>query len=101
MARPRTGPRAKPRASTPPTELPRTRIRATPRKKQSRPTVSFRTERVVLERLDYLAKRFDVTRNTVMEVVLKTYLVERGDTVEAMLAQIEADDGQSVLDIFA
>lgn len=100
MARPRKGPRARPRLKPAP-EMPRTRIRAKPRRKQARPTVSFRTERVVLERLDYLAKRFDVPRNTVMEMVLKTYLTERGDTIEAMLAQMDEDDGQTELDIFA
>ena len=77
---------------------PRKRI-APPRARQKRPTISFRTDRPVLERLDYLAQRFDITRNEVMQRVLKAYLIERGDDLEELMSRMEADRDQ--LNIFA
>lgn len=73
--------------------------RTQPRARQARPTISFRTDRTVLSRLDYLADRFGVTRNEVMERVFRLYLTERGDDVEAMLATAGATD-ERPLDIF-
>jgi len=77
-------------------------IVAQPRALQARPTVSFRTERAVLTRLDELAEGYAITRNLLMEKVLKHYLVERGEDLTAMLAADTGgtDDRQTTLDIF-
>ena len=72
---------------------------AQPRAIQARPTISFRTDRAILVRLDELADGFGVTRNEVMERTLKHYLVERGDDIEAIMGSTTGgDDAQ--LDIF-
>jgi len=75
---------------------------AQPRALQARPTVSFRTDRAVLTRLDQIADGYAVTRNLLMEKVLKHYLVERGEDLTAMLAADTGgtDDRQTTLDIF-
>lgn len=74
---------------------------AQPRGLQARPTISFRTDRAVLTRLDQLADGYGVTRNELMERTLKHYLVERGDDLTAIMNVGEPDDRQASLDIFA
>src|SRR5690606_8291333 len=75
---------------------------AQPRALQPRPTISFRTDRAVLTRLDEIAEGHDVTRNDLMERVLKHYLVERGEDLGALLNINTGgpDDRQATLDIF-
>lgn len=54
-----------------------------------------------MDAIDALAEKFGVTRNDLMEAVLKRYLEDRGEDVETMLAQIgRREDAPSQLDIF-
>jgi metal-responsive CopG/Arc/MetJ family transcriptional regulator len=71
-----------------------------PRSKQDRPPISFRTHRSILVRLDKLAKKFNVTRNELIERVLIMYLGERGDDVETMMIQAQEAEDEAV-DLFA
>lgn len=79
----------------------RVRPIAQPRRLQARPTISFRTQRAVLNRLDELADTHNVTRNDLLEAIIKTYLTERGENVAELLSIGATDDRQQALDIFS
>ncbi len=73
---------------------------AQPKSMQSRPPISCRIKRPVLDKLDAFAARLDVTRNDLMEGIMVLYMKDRGEDIEALFAQPD-DETQGELDIFA
>lgn len=73
---------------------------AQPRALQTRPTISFRTDRPVLEALDDYARHLSITRNDLMEGIIKLYLKDRGEDIDTLFT-VRPDPRQANLDIFA
>jgi metal-responsive CopG/Arc/MetJ family transcriptional regulator len=75
------------------------RYPAKPRSLQDRPIVSFRIDRPRLGKIDATAERLNVTRSDLISLVLREYLDERADAVDAMINR-EAERASTV-DLFA
>lgn len=73
---------------------------AKPRALQTHPVISLRMHRPLLERVDEVASKLELSRTELLLRVLVTYLEERGEEgVDALLRKEEPDVRQ--IDLFA
>lgn len=74
---------------------------AQPRALQARPTISFRTDRSILEAIDDYARHLGCTRNDLMEAYTRLYLADRGEDVAELVQSMKGGQtDEQQLDIF-
>lgn len=76
------------------------RVRPPSENAKSRP-VSFRIDRGLLEQLDGVALHLGLSRNSIVSLVLREYIAERGDGEIRRIADKEGTREQQPVNLFA